>query len=82
MSVTAQRVVMGLVVFSFVFLAFAGGMLFQRFVIGEDAEASTGGAPEAFDIAWKGEASTHSFLEALDLAVRLARMPAQVLADT
>lgn len=52
MSRTAQRVVLGLVVFSFVFLAFAGGMLFQRFVVTEDAEASTGGAPEAFDNAW------------------------------
>lgn len=52
MSATAQRVVLGLMVFSFVFLAFAGGMLFQRFVITEDAEASTGGAPEAFDNAW------------------------------
>lgn len=52
MSVAAQRVVLGLVVFSFVFLAFAGGMLFQRFVVGEDVEASTSGAPETFDTAW------------------------------
>jgi carboxyl-terminal processing protease len=52
MSRTAQRVVLGLVVFSFVFLAFAGGMLFQRFVVADDAEAATGGAPPAFDNAW------------------------------
>jgi len=52
MSRTAQRVVLGLVVFSFVFLAFAGGMIFQRFVITEDVEASTGLAPDTFDIAW------------------------------
>lgn len=52
MSATTQRVVLGLVVFSFVFLAFAGGMLFQRFVISDDVEASTGGAPDTFDNAW------------------------------
>jgi carboxyl-terminal processing protease len=51
-SKAAQRVVLGLVVVSFVFLAFAGGMLFQRFVVTQDAEATTGGAPETFDTAW------------------------------
>ncbi|HYI15628.1 MAG TPA: S41 family peptidase [Thermomicrobiales bacterium] len=52
MSRTAQRIIVGLVVVSFVFLAFAGGMVFQRFVVADDAEASTGGAPETFDTAW------------------------------
>lgn len=52
LSRIAQRVVLGLVVVSFIFLAFAGGMVFQRFVVSEDAEASTGGAPETFDTAW------------------------------
>lgn len=66
MSVTAQRVVMGLVVFSFVFIAFAGGMLFQRYVIGEDAEAATGGAPEAFDNAWNLVQSRYVDQNAID----------------
>jgi carboxyl-terminal processing protease len=51
-SKTAQRVVLGLVVFSFVFFAFAGGMLFQRYVVASNAEASTGGAPATFDQVW------------------------------
>ena len=66
MSVAAQRVVLGLVVFSFVFLAFAGGMLFQRFVIGEDAEASTGGAPETFDTAWNLVQTRYVDTDAID----------------
>ncbi|MEX1157407.1 MAG: S41 family peptidase [Thermomicrobiales bacterium] len=41
-----------MVIFSFVFLAFAGGMLFQRFVVSGDAEAATGGAPDVLDNAW------------------------------
>jgi len=51
-SVAAQRIVLGLVVASFVLFAFAGGMLFQRFVVADDAEAATGGAPQTFDNAW------------------------------
>ncbi len=52
MSKTAQRIILGLVVVSFVFLAFAGGMVFQRLVVADDVEASTGGAPDTFDTAW------------------------------
>jgi carboxyl-terminal processing protease len=51
--VGVQRAILGLVVFSLVFLAFAGGMLFQRFVVSEQAAAQTGGAPDAFDRAWE-----------------------------
>lgn len=50
---TTAKVVGALFAVSMLFFAFAGGMVFQRFVIGENASASASEAPSTFDQAWE-----------------------------
>jgi carboxyl-terminal processing protease len=53
LSSGAAKAVAGLVLVSAMFFAFAGGMLFQRFIVTGNAQASEGGAPDTFDRAWE-----------------------------
>lgn len=53
LSSTAAKAVAALVVISAIFFAFAGGMIFQRSVVGSNAQASEGDSPETFDRAWE-----------------------------
>lgn len=47
------KAVLGLVLVSAIFFAFAGGMIFQRFVVTSNAQAQSEESPEAFDRAWE-----------------------------
>lgn len=51
-SRAATIAVVSLCIFAGLFTAFAAGMVVERAVSTNNAEASTGGAPEAFDRAW------------------------------